>query len=276
MLKWWEIQTTQYPYLKDFVFTIVVVFILLLLKKVLLKSILSKNELNPIDKTLIRKKANFYLNAVIVAIVLVLWSTQLQPIFISLFAIIAAIVVATKELIMCFTGGILVYLNKHFKPGDRIEIDNLKGYVLERTFTTTKVLEIGPEKNSQQTTGNILTFPNSLFLSKSLKNESYFQGYSINSFIFKLHESKKLKETEDFLISKAKDISTSYISSAKKNIGQFCKEEGLLIPSIEPRGKVILDGSNVSLILKMPVKNEDVASIEQDLLRSYISFLGLD
>lgn len=85
---------------------------------------------------------------------------------------------------MCVTGGILISISDHFKRGDRIEVDGLRGFVIQKNLTTTKLLEIGPEINSQQTTGKIITIPNSLMLNKAVKNESFFSGYSINLFSF--------------------------------------------------------------------------------------------
>lgn len=266
----------NYPYAKEILLSVIALIVFYLTKSLLIRNIYKNKDLKKAQKISIQKKINFYSNILLLVLIFLFWFAQLQAIFVSLLAIAAALVLAIKELIMCVTGGILVTINRYFKDGDRIEVDSIRGYVIERSLTVTKVLEIGPEKNSQQTTGNIINVPNSIFLTKSLRNESYFQGYSINSFLFKLGESSNLESLENFLINKANEICSSYVENAKKYISKFCEREGLEIPSIEPRVKIILDEENeISLLLKMPVKNTDVAHTEQKLLRDYITFKGL-
>ncbi len=263
----------SYPYSKEILFTVLVFLGFILSRKIIGRRITKNKDLKKAEKLAIIKKLNFYSNFLLVFLILLLWFSQLHSVFVSLLAVAAAVVLATKEMIMCITGGILVSMNKYFKDGDRIEIHDIRGYVIEKSFTTTKILEIGPEKNSQQTTGNIIAIPNSLFLTQTLKNESYFQGYSINSFAFKHIKKMRLEELEKFLLEKANEIVAPYLANAVKYISRFCEKEGFDIPSIEPRVKVFLDDeSEVHLLLKMPVKNNDVANIEQKLLRDYVKF----
>jgi small-conductance mechanosensitive channel len=263
----------SYPLLKDLVYTLLIMTVFTIIKKIVSIRVREMKGLRKNEKSVIAKRINLGLNLAFLIFILITWFSHLQSVFVSLFAVLAAIVLATKELIMCFTGGLLVYLTRSFKQGDRIEIDGVRGYVIDRSLTSTKVLEIGPEKNSQQTTGTIISLPNSVYLTKNIKNESYFQGYSIHTFFFRYRKGKKLEDLEQFLIQTASNVSETYIDSAKKNISHFCDKEGLDIPSLEPRIKLSFDDKdNTMLMLKMPVKNSNVASVEQLLLRSYIEY----
>ena len=206
---------------------------------------------------------------------MLIWVSQLQVFFVSLLAVAAAIVIALKELIMCVTGGTLIKIGNIFKTGDRIEIYGTRGFVIEKNLLTTKILEIGPEKNSQQTTGDIITIPNSLMLAKTLKNESYFKGYSIKSFLFKVPEISSFNLYEKGLLLEAENIAKNYEEEAKIEISRFCAREGILIPSVNPRTKIILDDKGeVSLLVKLPVKNSQVGEIEQELNRCYLELRG--
>jgi small-conductance mechanosensitive channel len=208
------------------------------------------------------------------ATLLVLWFAQLQVFFVSLLAVAAAIVIAFKELIMCFTGGILLRTSKTFKEGDRIQLDEVRGFVIERSLLSTKILEIGPEKNSQQTTGDIITIPNSLMLSHTVKNESYFKGYSIKSFVFKIPEIQRADVFEAEILAEAKKIVEDYYDEAKKSISKFCEKEGIIIPSMEPRTKVLIDEEEYDLLIlvKLPIRNDKIADIEQQLNRFYLKW----
>ncbi len=270
---YWE-QLQNFSYFKEILITLSLVFSFFYLRRLFFNQVEKNKKITKLEKFKLKKRIKLYSNLVFVLLLFFLWASQIQTIFVSLFAVFAALVIATKELIMCITGGLLVSLNKIFKVGDRIEVDDKRGYVIEKKITSTKILEIGPEKNSQQTTGHIISIPNSLFLSKSVKNESYFQGYSINSFLFKTTEIIQLNELEKHLIENSNSICRPYLEKAISYISKFCEKEGFDIPSIEPRVKIVLDEKNeISLQLKMPVKNSEIAQIEQSLLRGYVDFI---
>lgn len=263
----------QYPQAKSIGFSFLLIVVLYIFKRILLASI-SRRDLPRSDKILFKKKISQNFRYVLLVCLVLLWFSQIQGFLVSIFAIAAALVIATKELIMCVTGGLYLRSSGLYKEGHRIEVDELRGFVLEISLVHTKFLEIGPEKNSQQTSGKVITMPNSLLLSHGVKNESYFKGFSIKSFVYLVKDLTKLKELEEALLKKANEICRDYLEEAKMGISLFCEKEGILIPAIDPRTKVIVEDHEVSLMVKLPVKNSHIADTEQELNRFYLSFLN--
>ena len=263
----------KHPYGKTFLLTFVLILILYVVKKVF-KINLSKKQLSSADKKFLTKKVNQYLNYFALLVLFPVWFSHLQVFFVSLFAVAAAIVIAFKELIMCLTGGLLVKNSKPFRVGQRIEINHIRGFVLESSWLVTKVLEIGPEKHSQQTTGDIISIPNSMMLSNHVKNESYFNDYTIKSYQFRVNINDNLAELEHRLLSECNKICSSYIGSAQKSISKFCDREGIAIPSVEPRIKIVFDdsGEKVILLVKIPVSNSSIGDTEQTLNRLFLDW----
>ena len=66
-----------------------------------------------------------------------IWAAQIQTLALSMFAVAAAIVVATKELIMCLSGSILRSVTKQYSIGDYIEINGLRGRVVDINMLNT-------------------------------------------------------------------------------------------------------------------------------------------
>ncbi|MFT6071395.1 MAG: small-conductance mechanosensitive channel [Bacteriovoracaceae bacterium] len=264
----------RYPYSKTAIYSLGL-FGFYYVSRFLFYSNINKRQINKADKVFYKKKVEQYLRYFFFLVLFLLWFAQLQVFFVSIFAIAAAIVLAFKELIMCITGGVLVRSSKTFSVGHRIELQKLRGYVLERNLLTTKVLEIGPESNSQQTTGDVVTIPNSLMLSQAVKNESYFKGYSIKSFHYRVKAAAHIEDLEKILLNRAIEESSSYLDEAKKSISRFCEKEGFIIPSIEPRTKVIVEDDKISVLVKLPVLNTEIANIEQNFNRLYINWLVL-
>ncbi len=245
-----------------------------LVRQVVTKNI-DKKSIPKSEKLFLKKKFVQYLNYFTLLILFLVWFSKLQVFFVSLFAVAAAIVIAFKELIMCLTGGLLIKSSKPFKVGHRIELGDTRGFVIKTTWATTKVLEIGPEKNSQQTTGDIITIPNSLMLSHVVKNQSYFNGYSVKAFRFEVKDYKIVEKVEKHLVDKATVLCAPYLSEAKDSINRFCKKEGISIPALEPRGKIILsdDGGDIVILVKMPVHNSKIADVEQNLNRAFVNLM---
>lgn len=227
------------------------------------------------EKHALVKNYKTYLKIILFFSIVAVWFSQVQSLFVSLIAITAALVIATKELIMCLTGGILIRINDSFQISDRIEVADIRGYVLEKNLTTTKLLEMGPEKNSSQTTGNIITLPNSMMLNQHIVNESYFEGFSIKSFSFQLPDKLSFEQFEQSLEKWAKSICDEYIEEAERVLKKIGHKRGISIPSIQPRIKLSLDEDNhIVLILKMPVRNKSIADVEQALIRQYAYLLS--
>jgi len=221
-----------------------------------------------------RHRVGQVLNWGTTAVLLLVWFAQVQNVLLSFIAIAAALVVATKEVILCVMGGLYLRFSKAYSIKDRIEVHGIRGYVVEIGLTYTRVLEIGPERESQQTTGAIITMPNSLLLSNSIKNESYFGSYSIKSFTFHIPKSLTLEAVEAFLLSTANAVVAPYQEQAQREIVDFCKISGLALPSVNARIKVILSSNGEpALLLKIPIESHRIADVEQHLVRAYLAFI---
>lgn len=267
---WFQKSLINFPYLNHLYLTIALIVIFQITNYTILKRIQSGKTSSAAEKRVNIKRVKDYSKIILSISIFFLWFSQLQSVFVSLLAFAAAIVIALKEIIMCITGGMLIGFNKYFVNGDRIEVDGLKGFVVGKTITATKLLEIGPERNSQQTTGNIISIPNSVFLAKSIVNQSNLQNYSIRSFIFSPFSPELYDISETKLLEIANAVARDYLKQARDSISSFCKKEGITTPTIEPRVKLLLSENNeAKLLLKMPVDNKDVANIEQRIHREY-------
>src|SRR5687768_12554003 len=62
---------------------------------------------------------------------ILIWAPQLQAIALSLTAVAVALVVATKEMILCLTGAFMRVTTQPFKVGDWVKIDDVTGEVVD-------------------------------------------------------------------------------------------------------------------------------------------------
>ncbi len=75
-------------------------------------------------------------------ILFILWQSEISEFALSVTAIAVAIVVASKEIILCFTGSIQRASSRSFRVGDWIEVGKLCGEVIEHNMMATVIQEI--------------------------------------------------------------------------------------------------------------------------------------
>ena len=94
----------------------------------------------------------------------VIWFEQLRALAATVVVIAVAIVVATKELLL----NIVVFLSPSgahfFSIGDRIEVGEVRGDVIDQTMMGTTILEIGPGAKTHQYTGGLSSSRTACFL----------------------------------------------------------------------------------------------------------------
>lgn len=207
---------------------------------------------------------------------MVIWGAELRTFALSVVAIAAAIVIATKELIMCVSGTILKASGKTFQIGDRIELGAFRGDVVDQTLLTTTILEVGPGTNIHQHTGRTVVIPNSLMLTTPVVNETFSNEYVLHVFTVPLHKDEGWVEAERALLEAANAECSVFQEDAEKHMDRFVRKEGLLPVSIEPRVSLRLDDpEKVVMLARITVPARRKGRIEQAILRRFLDWRKL-
>lgn len=125
-------------------------------------------------------------NALIAVCLLGVWLSEIQNLVFSLAAVMVALVVATKELIMCVAGAALRLGGGLFKVGDRIETNGIRGEVIDHGLFSTTIMETPVHGLGHAGTGRRLTLPNSLFLAHSVRVEPQPRQFAPHRFAITL------------------------------------------------------------------------------------------
>ena len=112
-----------------------------------------------------------------------IWSPQLSSFALSLTAFAVALVIATKEYLLCVVGALYRATSSAFSVGDWIEVQGLRGQVLTEGILSTRLQELGGEGARADFTGRVLVLPNSMFLTQTVFNESYRKRYLHHRFL---------------------------------------------------------------------------------------------
>src|SRR5690625_4088810 len=167
--------------------------------------------------------------------IIFIWGAELRSLALSLVALAVAMVVATKELIVCLSGTILKTGARSFKIGDRIQIKDFRGDVIDQTLLATTIMEVGPGKLTHQRSGRVMVVPNALFVSEPVINESYTHAYVLHVFTVPFKRSDNWQAAQMALLQAARNQCKSYLEDVRKHMQRFSDEKGLHPPSVDPR-----------------------------------------
>lgn len=202
----------------------------------------------------------------------VIWAHELQAFAVSLVALAAAFVLATKELILCWSGAALRVGGKVYSVGDRIQIAGHRGVVLDHDIFATKLLEIGPGQASHLYTGRVTVFPNSLLFSNPLVKENPGQEYGLYLLMVPLRDKEEWRKAERHLLDAAKAECSSFLEEAGRHMKLLEQTSLLEAPSPEPRITIQLtETGGIQLVLRFPAPDRGRSRIEQAILRRYLT-----
>ncbi len=205
---------------------------------------------------------------VALVLLIVVWRTEIRVAALSLAALSVALVLAGKELLTSVLGYIYRTTSRSFAFGNVIEINGVKGEVIDQTLLSTTVLEMNEE---HLFTGRVVQFPNSFYVSHLLKNHSRLGNYQLGLTVVPLSAGDDIDAERYRLKQAALAVCSDYIGPTQKALNNLEGEQFVVMPSAEPRVMVKLTGpEKVELTLRFPCLAEQRTRIEQDIVDRYL------
>lgn len=196
-----------------------------------------------------------------------IWGQELRTLALSVVAIAVAFVVATKELILCVTGTILKTGARSFSIGDRIQIKEFRGDVVDQNLLATTILEVGPGKLTHQRTGRKTVIPNALFVSEPVVNESYTDDYIVHAFTVPFRRKDDWRSAKDAFLAAAKRHCEPYLEDVRRHMRRLSEHRGLDVPTVDPRVTIqVPTAEEVHLVVRIPARAAERSYIEQSIL----------
>jgi small-conductance mechanosensitive channel len=260
----------EHPLARNGIVTIAVLLLLLVVRKVVLRAVISR-EMPPEIRRRIEVSSR---NAVFGAVFLVaffVWAEEIRTLALSAFAVAAAIVLATKELIMCISGSLFRSSARSFSVGDRIEVGTFRGDVIDTSMLTTRLVEIGPGQASHQHTGRMISLPNSVFLTQAVINETYTDQFVLHTFTIPISSSDPWETAERLLLESANEECTPYLEMARTHFDQMVGRHSLEAVQVEPRVSIRkVEPGRIDLIVRIPSPARRKGRVEQAIIRRFL------
>ncbi|KPK32369.1 MAG: hypothetical protein AMJ66_06665 [Betaproteobacteria bacterium SG8_40] len=214
---------------------------------------------------------NFLLLVTLILLVFV-WRAEIRAAALSLAALSVALVLAGKELLTSILGYIYRTTSGSFDFGNVIEINGVRGEVIDQTLLSTTVLEMNED---HLFTGKVAQFPNSFYVTHPLKNHSRLGKYQLALMVVPVSAADDRDLEKSLLLQAAMAVCSDFVAPTQKALHSLEGEQFVVMPTAQPRVTTKLgDAGKVELTLRYPCLAEQRTRIEQDIINLYLAERG--
>lgn len=235
-----KITSIEELYLYLLLSTTIVLFVFFCIKK--LGTFIFRRKLSGRREFVFNQMFKVVVNVMQILVLLFIWDDYIKDLMTLISVVSAAMTIALRELILNFFCGLYIQMKKPFKVEDRIEIDGIKGDVMNISSLDFEVLEISTKDERGQSTGIVVTFPNSVVFSKPIKNITKGFKYIWDEITVKVKLDCDLSSNKQTLYKIVNEL------EVVKNIPKKMKEQ---INSINTENRIYFNQYNPIIYTKL-------------------------
>lgn len=254
-------QKVNNTYLELIFYSVIAIFIVTIIKFVF-KKLLSKIK----DEKTAYKSFSFikiFLNIILTIIFLFIWGDYFKNILTVISFLSAGLAIAIREIILNGFCGLYIRAHKPFKLEDRIEINGIKGDVIDLSLFCFDVLEVANNDKFGQSTGVIVSFPNSTIFSSAVKNLTKSFKYIWNEIEVEIDIDSNVKLAKKTLYKIINDIDTvkKIPRKMKSRIEEISTSYRIYYNNYEPIIYTRIEGAKIILSLRYLIHPKKVRQV---------------
>jgi small-conductance mechanosensitive channel len=193
--------------------------------------IIIKKQIPEVKERYAFKKAVSTIIAIItMGALIAVWFKETTSLILAYGIISAGIAIALQDVLKNIAGGLIIFLSGPFRAGDRIQVENDIGDVLDINVFNTTIMEIRQWVDGDQYSGRIIQLPNSFILNKPVKNYTRDFSFIWDEINLMLTYDSNWKKAQKIAIDITNEVTKEFEISAKKEL-QDMGEKYLITPA---------------------------------------------
>lgn len=148
----------------------------------------------------------------------------------------AGITITLQELILSIAGSFYIFFVKVYKPGDRIEINGIKGDVIDIDSIYTTMMEIGEWVSSDNYSGRIVKLSNSFVFKGAIYNYSQDFPFVWDEFNLPIRYGSDIELAKSLVVQLSSEILSEYVSQSqamwKEVVNKYYIEDAEVEPTL--------------------------------------------
>lgn len=201
-----------------------------------------------------------------------IWLEGLAPIFTALTIVAAALTIVSKELLLNFLGSFVIFWRELFGIGDRIQIGDYAGDVVDKGLLYFTIVDAGRVDGQSRNTGRLIKVPNSLVLTMAVINATRGTGFVWNEQTVVLTLQSDRDKARQLLL----DCYAAY--AKEKNIDQdrikaSFKRSNINFTRVEPKVYMTLAKTGLRFSLRYLCRTRMIRESEDYILGRFLDNL---
>jgi small-conductance mechanosensitive channel len=227
-----------------------------------------------------QKASGYFFTTLGVLTVGLVWVEGIQSAATYLGLLSAGIAIALKDPITNIVAWGFILWRKPFEVGDRIEIGEFAGDVVDQRIFQFSMMEIGNWVNADQSTGRILHIPNGMVFSKTVANFTHGPNYIWNeipvlvTFESDWEKAKALlqKIADDHDIIQNTDAAKEFEAATRKFLLKYDKLTPIVYTSVLDSGILL----TIRYLCNPRRRRSTAEIIWEDILRAFAQHTDID
>ena len=227
------------------------------------------------------RKVTSYISFTLIFIIIAqIWFKGIESIATYLGLVSAGIAIALKEPLSNFTGWLYIIWKGPFDVGDRIQLGDQSGDIIDTNIFNFTVMEIGSWIDADDYTGRIIHVPNGLIFSETLANYGKGFKYIWNEIPVLLTFESDWKKAKNLLTDIVVANSKIKLKNAEKTFNEATKKFMFKKPTLEAKIITKVEMSGVELTLRYLCeprqRRETEHKIWEDILNAFENHNNID
>ncbi len=242
-------------YLEKWFYTIITFTILFFVFRLFFGRIVAKRIKNKKARYSFRKASYFIFPVVVFFAILRVWVVDPQILTVAYGLMAAGVTIALRDLFKNFAGGIMIFFTGLYHVGDRIEIKEKRGDVVDIGILYTTLLETGEWVEGDQPTGRLSILPNGDVLSSVVNNYTRDHEFLWDEISFPITYESNWEKASDLVIEIAEKETKEISLIAEKSLSNLNKRFYLDEKNMKPSVFVDMTDNWVNLTLRYVVES---------------------
>ncbi|MBT8288379.1 MAG: mechanosensitive ion channel [Flavobacteriaceae bacterium] len=183
-----------------------------------------------------QKAVEFFGYVLLVIVTISFFTGSIKDFALAIGLLTAGITITLQELILSIAGSFYIFLVGVYKPGDRIEINNIKGDVIDIDSIYTTMMEIGEWVTSDNYSGRIVKLSNAFVFKGPVYNYSKDFPFVWDEFNLPIRYGSDLELAKKIVVQIASETLSEFVANSKSRwnqvVDKYYIENALVDPTL--------------------------------------------
>jgi len=221
-----------------------------------------------------RKRASYVAALVTILTLIPIWAGRPQQWATVLSVMGAGVALALHNVLLNIAGWIFILIRRPYRTGDRIELDQVRGDVIDIRLMETTLLEIGNWVDGDQSTGRVVHLPHGQIFRYPLYNYTMGFEYIWNELSILVTFESNWQKAKEILLKLGEEESAEIQEKVQSRINRMARDYLIYYRKFTPIVYTKIEESGVKLILRFLTEAKSRRMVEDNIYQKILIDVG--